>query len=252
MDVTGFSAPHHLAIIMDGNRRWAYRKNKSTQHGHDSGSRVIQGIAERAHERGVKWLTLFAFSSENWKRSSLELKGIMGVLRHYLKNEFHVLAENNVRLRIIGDLEGFSEDIRVLLKDTVRKTAGNTGLNLTIALGYGGQADMVSATRRIADAVQSGRLDVADIDADAVKRHSMTAVLPPIDLLLRTGGEIRVSNFLLWDLAYAELFFSDVLWPDFTPEILDDVFSQFEDRHRKFGGDEDAKTVDIRKKTANS
>jgi undecaprenyl diphosphate synthase len=252
LDVTGFSAPNHLAIIMDGNRRWAYQKNKSTQAGHDSGSRIIQGVAERAYDRGVKWLTLFAFSSENWKRSSLELKGIMAVLQHHLENEFHILADNNIRLRIIGDLEGFSEGIKVQLKDSVRKTEGNTGLNLTIALGYGGQADLASAARRITEAVQAGMLKPDEIDVDAVKKYLMTADLPAIDLLLRTGGEIRVSNFLLWDLAYSELFFSDVLWPDFTPELLDDIFTQFEGRHRKFGGDEDAENFVIRAKSANS
>lgn len=234
--MTGLSAPHHLAIIMDGNRRWAYRKNKSTQSGHDSGSQIIQSIAERAYNRGVQWLTLFAFSSENWKRSSLELKGIMTVLRHYLKNEFHVLADNNIRLRVIGDLSGFSQDIRDLLDDSVEKTKQNTGLNLTIALGYGGQADLAYAAKQMAKAVQEGALNPDKIDEDLFKQNLMTSSLPSVDLLLRTGGEVRVSNFLLWDLAYAELFFSKTLWPDFTPDEIDSIIDQFIGRDRRFGG----------------
>ena len=140
-------------------------------------------------------LPYFAFSSENWKRSSLELKGIMTVLRHYLKNEFHVLAENNIKLSVIGDLTGFSQDIKDLLQDSVDKTSHNTGLNLTIALGYGGQADMTYAAQQIAQAVASGKIAPSDIDEDLVKKNMMTSVLPNVDLLLRTGGEVRVSNF---------------------------------------------------------
>ena len=250
--MTDHSAPHHLAIIMDGNRRWAYRKNKSTQSGHDSGSRIIQSIAERAYDRGVKWLTLFAFSSENWKRSSLELKGIMAVLQHYLKNEFHVLAENNIKLRVIGDLTGFSAEIKKLLQESVEKTKNNTGLNLTIALGYGGQADVAYAAQQIAKAVKDGALDISKIDQDIIKKNLMTVDLPSVDLLLRTGGELRISNFLLWDLAYAELFFSDALWPDFTPDQLDDIINQFVGRNRRFGGGTGVDPIIVRAKTVNS
>ena len=233
--MTDHSAPHHLAIIMDGNRRWAYRKNKSTQSGHDSGSRIIQSIAERAYDRGVKWLTLFAFSSENWKRSSLELKGIMAVLQHYLKNEFYVLAENNIKLQ-----------------ESVEKTKNNTGLNLTIALGYGGQADVAYAAQQIAKAVKDGALDISEIDQDIIKKNLMTVDLPSVDLLLRTGGELRISNFLLWDLAYAELFFSDALWPDFTPDQLDDIINQFVGRNRRFGGGTGVDPIIVSAKTVNS
>ena len=247
-----FSVPHHMAIIMDGNRRWAYKQNLSTQSGHDKGSRMIQGVAERAYERGVKWLTLFAFSSENWKRSSLELKGIMTVLYHYLKNEFHVLQENNIKLRVIGDLSGFSDDIRELLDQSVLKTAKNTGLNLTIALGYGGQADIAQAAIQIAKLAASGELDPAKISENDVKTHMMAAALPAVDLLLRTGGEQRISNFLLWDAAYAELMFSDVMWPDFTPQMLDDVLDQFEQRDRRYGGGVVPEQIQIRAKTVNS
>lgn len=246
------SAPHHLAIIMDGNRRWAYRQNLSTQFGHDKGSRVIEAVAKRAYDRGVCWLTLFAFSSENWKRSSLELKGIMSVLRHYLKNELHVLEDNNIRLRVVGDLTGFSEEIKTMITETVEKTAHHTGLNMTIALGYGGQADMAYAAQQIANAVQSGNLDPAKVTVETVKANMMTSALPQVDLLLRTGGEQRISNFLLWDSAYAELFFSDAMWPDFTPFMLDEVLDQFEGRERRFGGGTMTTKDELQAKTANS
>lgn len=250
--MTGVSIPHHIAIIMDGNRRWAYRQNLSTQHGHDHGSRIIQSVAERAYERGVQWLTLFAFSSENWKRSSLELKGIMAVLKHYLKNELHILEENNIKLRVIGDLTGFSDEIRDLLGHSVLRTSTNTGLNLTIALGYGGQADITHAACQLAKLVASGKLDPDNFSINDLKANMMTSALPAVDLLLRTGGEQRISNFLLWDAAYAELVFSDVMWPDFSPELLDEAIGQFSHRDRRFGGSSVTEHNDVRAKTANS
>lgn len=244
--------PYHMAIIMDGNRRWAHQQNVSVQSGHEEGSRVIRNVAERASEHGVTWLTLFAFSSENWKRSSLELKGIMTVLHYYLQHEFHVLEENNVKLRIIGDVSGFSDDICKLLDQSVRKTAKNTGLNLTIALGYGGQTDIAQAAQQIARLAVKGQLEPATITEDDLKTHMMTASLPAVDLLLRTGGEQRMSNFLLWDMAYAELIFSDVMWPDFTPSMLDDVLDQFARRDRRYGGGVSNEMHQIRAKIAHS
>ncbi|MCE2517773.1 MAG: di-trans,poly-cis-decaprenylcistransferase [Alphaproteobacteria bacterium] len=231
------SVPSHLAIIMDGNRRWAYQRNKSTKDGHESGSRIIDGICRRAHERGVEWMTLFAFSTENWKRSALELKGIMAVLRHYLKHELNSLTENNIRLRVVGDLTGFSSDLVDLLDHATRITAHNTGLNLTVALGFGGQADLVSAARNIAAQVQDGTLSADKITADVLKANLSTADLPPVDMMLRTGNEKRISNFLLWDMAYAEMFFSPSLWPDFTVAMLDEFLDEYATRTRRFGGD---------------
>ncbi len=226
----------HMAIIMDGNRRWAYQRNKSARLGHEQGSKIIKDIARHAYDRGARWLTLFAFSSENWQRPSLERKGIMDVLKHYLTEEFHQLSENNIRFRVIGDLSRFSDDIVSLLKKSVSATAGNDGLNLTIALGYGGRSDIVHAMKSIAKKVASGDLAPDAITENMVKDNLYSAALPPIDLLLRTGCEKRVSNFLLWDLAYAELIFSDLLWPDFTPAALDDVFAEYDRRQRRFGG----------------
>lgn len=231
------SVPSHLAIIMDGNRRWAYQRNKSTKDGHESGSRIIDSICRHAYGRGVEWMTLFAFSTENWKRSALELKGIMAVLRHYLKHEQDSLMDNNIRLRVVGDLKGFASDVVDLLDHAVRLTERNSGLNLTIALGFGGQADLVSAAHKLAQQVQDGTLSPDKITAEQLKANLSTAVLPPVDLMLRTGNEKRISNFLLWDMAYAEMFFSPTLWPDFTVAMLDDILDEYATRTRRFGGD---------------
>ena len=230
-------APNHMAIIMDGNRRWARRQGKPTQFGHDRGARIIDGIAHRAYERGVNWLTLFAFSSENWQRSQLELKGIMTVLEHYLKHEMQRFEENNIRFRVIGDLKGFSKNIIKLLDDTILKTAANTGLNLTVALGYGGQKDIITAAQKLAQKVKAGTILAEDIDEEALKNALYTTDLPSVDLLLRTGDELRISNFLLWDIAYAELSFSVDLWPDFSAEKLDECLNDYASRQRRFGGD---------------
>ena len=234
------SIPYHMAIIMDGNRRWAYQRNKPTKTGHDHGSKIIEDIARHAHDRGVSWLTLFAFSSENWKRSSLELKGIMAVLRHYLTHEMQALTKNNIKLRVIGDLTGFADDIKALLTDAEQNTNGNTGLNLTIALGYGGQADLTQAAVSLAEKVAAGDLKPSAITEDLLKAELYTKTLPVVDLLVRTGGEQRISNFLLWDLAYAEMAFVDPLWPDFTTAVLDQILDQYALRNRRFGGDSTA------------
>ena len=231
--------PNHIAIIMDGNRRWAYQRNKPTKAGHDQGSQIIETISKHAYDRGVSWLTLFAFSSENWKRSSLEITGIMAVLKHYLSNELEALSENNIKLRVIGDLKGFSKDIKSLLSNAVSRTALNTGLNLTIALGYGGKDDLAQAAVKLAEKVQAGTLKPESINATMVKSELYTQDLPDVDLLIRTGGEKRISNFLLWDLAYAEMDFVDALWPDYTTELLDQNLSYFASRKRRFGGDAD-------------
>ena len=234
------SIPYHLAIIMDGNRRWAYKRNKPTKTGHDHGSKIIEQISRHAYDRGVSWLTLFAFSSENWKRSSLELKGIMAVLRHYLTHEMQTLIDNNIKLRVIGDLTGFDDDIKDKLVKAEKNTAGNTGLNLTIALGYGGQADLTQAAVALAEKVEKGQLKPSAITEEMIKAELYTQNLPVVDLLIRTGGEQRISNFLLWDLAYAEMAFVDPLWPDFTTAILDEILDQYATRNRRFGGDSTA------------
>lgn len=230
------SAPDHIAIIMDGNRRWATEKGRPSQFGHQHGSDIVEAVAEAAHNQGANWLTLFAFSTENWKRSSMELTGLMTVLRHYLKNHIPRIIEKNIRLRVAGDLSRFAPDIITLVEDAVVRTRSNTGLNLTIALGYGGHADLARAARAIAEAAAAGQLDPATVDEAMVKQHLTTAELPPVDLLIRTGREQRVSNFLLWDIAYAELAFTPTLWPDFTASELALIIADYTSRSRRFGG----------------
>lgn len=231
------SIPFHLGIIMDGNRRWAQKLGKPAYVGHESGSQVIRDIAEHAYERGVKWLTLFAFSTENWSRPKKELDAIMLILRTFLKEKASHIIKNNIRLRQVGDLTGFPEDIIALINDLIDQSRQNDGLNMTIAIGYGGQNDLVLATQKIAQKVESGMLSSGDITAEHVKAHLSTAELPPIDLLLRSGNEQRISNFLLWDLAYAEMVFSPVLWPDFSTDTLDEIFAEYAKRIRRFGGE---------------
>lgn len=232
--------PDHIAIIMDGNRRWAQERSLPVRQGHEQGSLNVEHIAEAAHERGVKWLTLFAFSTENWRRSPFEIRALMSIFRHYLKTKINRLIEKNIRLRVVGDQSRFPSDIIEMINESIARSATNSGLNLTIALGYGGKADVTMAARRIADQVKSGDLDINQINDDMIKAHLSTAELPPVDLLIRTGREHRISNFLIWDLAYAELAFSPTHWPDFTGEELSEMIDIFADSDRRFGGDANA------------
>ena len=229
--------PDHIAIIMDGNRRWAEAEGRAGHTGHHQGAGILEGIAEAVHDEGVSWLTLFAFSSENWNRSSAEITALMTVFRHYMRTRVDALMERDVRLRVIGDTAGFAPDIVEALDTLVERTAGNSGLNLTVALGYGGKADIAGAMRRIGKQIADGTLDPDSVDEGMVKDHLATAELPPVDLLVRTGREQRVSNFLLWDMAYAELVFSDTLWPDFSVQELRRLIDEYRDRDRRFGGD---------------
>jgi len=231
---------------MDGNRRWARMRSMPAAFGHDSGSSVIEGIARHAYDAGVEWLTLFAFSTENWRRSPLEVRGIMSVLERYLKTKLHTLMQNNIRLRVIGDLAQFPVNITQMLDSAIRETSGNDGLNLTVALGYGGHADIAMAARRLAELARDGEIDPASIDADMLKGHLGTKDLPPVDLLIRTGQEQRVSNFLLWDLAYAEFAFTETLWPDFTPDHLSSILADYARRCRRFGGDDAEETPPVK------
>ena len=223
--------PHHIAIIMDGNRRWAKQRRFEILRGHSTGTTTLKEIARHAHERGVKFLTTFAFSSENWRRPKIEVNGLIELMRRFLMQDLDTLMTDNVRLRIIGDLSPFDTDLQKLFAEAVSLTANNTGLNLTIAVNYGGQQDFLQAAQKM----QEKGIDLEGV-AD-VKAHMQTADLPSVDLLIRTGGEQRISNFLLWDSAYAELYFSPKFWPDFADEDLDAALADFANRDRRFGGD---------------
>ena len=229
--------PHHLAIIMDGNRRWARQRGRSTVMGHKKGADVLKDLARYAHEQEVRWLTAFAFSFENWSRPKIEIDGLLGLLRGFLENDVDELNKQNVKLRVIGNRSRFSSKLIDLIEWAERSTSGNTGLNLTLALDYGGRQEITEAVKILVSEVESGILTVGDIKDDVVKSRMSSVALPDIDLLVRTGGEQRISNFMLWDMSYAELYFTPVLWPDFSQTDFQQALEDFSARDRRFGGD---------------
>ena len=229
--------PHHLAIIMDGNRRWARQRGLSPVLGHKKGADVLKQAARYAHDHEVRWLTAFAFSFENWSRPKVEIDGLMGLLRGFLENDVGELHKQNVKLRVIGNRSRFSAKLVELIEWAEQYTSGNTGLNLTLALDYGGRQEITDALKVLVSEVENGILRVDDIKEDVVKSRMSSVALPDIDLLVRTGGEQRISNFMLWDISYAELHFSPVLWPDFSEQDFQQAIDDFLSRDRRFGGD---------------
>ena len=229
------SVPAHVAVIMDGNGRWASARHLPRVAGHREGARALRRTIEAAIQSGVGWLTIYAFSSENWGRPATEVLDLTGLLRHYLKNEIAELNTNGVRLRVIGDRTRFDADINAAVLHGERLTEGNTRLNLVVALSYGARDEIAAAARRLAIAVQDGQINAADIDETMVESALSTAGMPDPDLVIRTSGEQRLSNFLLWQAAYAELVFLDVLWPDFGPAHFADALAEYARRERRFG-----------------
>ena len=226
---------HHLAIIMDGNRRWAHAHGFEVLKGHHQGADTLEAISCAALDQKIEWLTVFAFSSENWRRPAAEVKGLMVLMKRFILTRSKELIDNNIRLRIIGRRDRFSGDLRDAIIDVEKSSAMNTGLNLTVALDYGGRQDLTAAAAKIAYEVESGLLKARQVNDDLLKSRLSTRVLPPVDLLIRTGGEQRISNFLLWDLSYAELHFSDRYWPEFTAQDLAVAISDYTKRERRFG-----------------
>ena len=227
--------PRHVAIIMDGNGRWAAARGQARLAGHREGARAVRRAIEAAMRSGVSWLTLYAFSSENWRRPQDEVRDLTGLLRNYLRSEIRELTDLGVRIRVIGDRERFDADIRTGLEDAERATQGNTRLNLTVALSYGARAEIVRAARRLATAAQAGQLDPAIIGEEHLSAELFTADMPDPDLVIRTSGEQRLSNFLLWQTAYAELVFLNVLWPDFDADQFAIALAAYAGRERRFG-----------------
>lgn len=227
--------PAHIAIIMDGNGRWAKARGLPRTAGHRKGAEAVRAAIKACRELGVRYLTLFGFSSENWKRSPDEVSDLMGLLRFYLRNEVKELHAAGVRLRIIGDRSRLSGDIVKLIEESEAKTAANTALDVVMALSYGGRQEIVEAARRIAAEAVAGRLDLAAIDEDRFPQFLFTAGVPDPDLMIRTSGEKRISNFLLWQAAYAEFVFLDVLWPDFGRAHLEEAILEFHKRERRYG-----------------
>jgi undecaprenyl diphosphate synthase len=227
--------PRHVAIIMDGNGRWAKARGLPRVAGHRRGADAVRAAIEGAIEQGVRYLTLFGFSSENWKRPASEISDLMGLLRHYLRAELAELHRNGVRLRVIGERERLAPDIVALIANAEETTRANTRLDLVIALSYGGRADIADAARRLAHEVKAGRLDPDAIDVARIDAALWTAGVPDPDLLIRTSGEQRISNFLLWQCAYAEFVFVDTMWPDFGQADLARAISEFQRRERRYG-----------------
>lgn len=227
--------PLHVAVIMDGNGRWARARGMPRSLGHREGAKAVRRAVEAACELGVGYLTLFGFSSENWSRPAQEIGDLMDLLRFYLRREIADLHNDGIRFRVIGDRSRLSPDIVTLIENGERLTAGNTRMVLTVALSYGGRRELTGVVQRIAEAVAAGRLDPAAIDEDVVAAHLDTADLPDPDLLIRTSGEKRISNFLLWQIAYTEFVFLDVLWPDFGQAHLAAALDEFARRDRRFG-----------------
>ncbi len=227
--------PRHVAIIMDGNGRWAEQRRRPRLVGHRAGARAVRDTIEFCIERGVEALTLFAFSSENWGRPQEEVSGLMRLFLSVLDREVDELARRGVRIRFIGEAQAFSPDIQKRMQATEALTGANSGLTLVIAANYGGRQDIAAAARQLASDARDGRIDPATIDETVFATRVALADLPAVDLCIRTGGDLRISNFLLWQLAYAELWFTPTLWPDMDAATLQAAFDDFSRRQRRFG-----------------
>lgn len=236
MGTENLKIPQHIAIIMDGNGRWARQKKMPRNYGHMQGSKRVEDICRAAHEFGVKYLTIYAFSTENWSRPVDEVKALMKILRDYLRESVKKANENNMRVRVIGDRERLDDDIRASIEQLEAVSAGNTGLNFQIALNYGGRDEMLRAIRKIATECKAGSLSVCDIDEKLFSSYLDTSDIPEPDFLIRTSGEQRLSNFLLWQTAYSEFYFPEVLWPDFDKKELRKAIEEYTKRDRRFGG----------------
>ena len=226
----------HVAIIMDGNGRWAAERGLPRIEGHRQGVETVRQVVETAAELGITHLTLFSFSSENWSRPKQEIYDLFGLLRRFVRRDLAELHKNNVKIRVIGSRVGLEDDILRMLDDAVALTKDNTALNLTIAFNYGARDEIARATKRIAEDVKAGRIAPEKITQDRFAAYLDTADLPDPDLLIRTSGEHRLSNFLLWQLAYAEFVFVDAYWPDFTKEVFESAIAEYQRRRRRFGG----------------
>lgn len=228
--------PEHVAIIMDGNGRWAKKRLMPRNFGHAEGAKAIERACENADELGIKYLTVYAFSTENWKRSVEEVTGIMNIFRKYLVDSIERSNRENMRVRIIGKRDGLPEDIIEKINNLEKETAKNTGLQFSVAINYGGRDELTRAVRSIAESYKNNELDIEDITEELICKRLDTRELPDPDLLIRTSGEFRTSNFLPWQIAYSEFYFTDILWPDFDMDALTDAVRYYNKRERRFGG----------------
>ncbi len=226
--------PTHIGIIMDGNGRWAKKRGLPRSAGHSKGAAVFKTVSRYCRDRGIKYLTVYAFSTENWKRSEQEVSGIMNLLREYLKDVKNY-TKDNIRVCFIGDREPLDDDIKALMAETEKTSENFDAMTLNIAINYGGLPEIANAARICASKVASGELSVEDITCEQIEKHLYTAPQPMPDLIIRTGGEYRLSNFLTWQSAYSELYFCDVLWPDFSAKHIEAALSEYAGRNRRFG-----------------
>ena len=228
--------PQHVAIILDGNGRWANSKGMPRNYGHAQGSKNVERICEEAWRMGIKYLTVYAFSTENWNRPKEEVDALMKLLRNYMKTCLKTAAKNDMKVRVIGDLSGLDEDIRSRILELQEATKGNGGLNFQIAINYGSRDEILRAVRKIAEDCREAKVEPEKIDEAVFEQYLDTHEIPDPDLLIRTSGEQRLSNYLLWQLAYTEFYFTDVLWPDFTKEELEKAVLKYNERDRRYGG----------------
>jgi undecaprenyl diphosphate synthase len=227
--------PRHIAIIMDGNGRWAQKHSLGRIAGHRKGAESVRNIVEACRKIGISYLTLYAFSSENWSRPEREVRALMTLLERYLKSEVKVMLKNNIRLLAIGDMGALPEKVRTILRDTIEKTAGNTAMTLILALNYGSHDEILGAVRKLIDEACQGKIRASDVTLERFAGYLFTGGIPDPDVLIRTSGEYRLSNFLLWQMAYTEFYFTDILWPDFREEQLIEAISEYQKRERRFG-----------------
>ena len=232
--------PQHIAIILDGNGRWAKAKGMPRNYGHAQGSKNVERICEEAWRMGIKYLTVYAFSTENWNRPDSEVAALMKLLRNYMKTCLKTAAKNDMKIRVIGDIEPLDDDIKNRIRELEEATVNNGGLNFTIALNYGSRDEITRAAKKLAANCAAGKVSAEEINEDLFQSYLDTHDIPDPDLMIRTSGEQRLSNYLLWQLAYSEFYFTDVPWPDFTKEELVRAIEEYNHRHRRFGGVEEA------------
>jgi len=235
IDIDNERLPRHIAIIMDGNGRWAKRRNQTRVFGHRQGAKSVRKVVEAAARLGINNLTLYAFSTENWNRPKHEVKTLMKLLVNALKNELGLMMKNNIRLNAIGHTDMMPTNVQQELQEVLDETKENTGLVLTLALSYGARQEILRAVQEISHKVKNNIISVENVDDNIINKHLYTQNLPDVDLLIRTSGEVRISNFLLWQIAYAELYFTDELWPDFNETSLHKAIADYQKRERRFG-----------------
>jgi undecaprenyl diphosphate synthase len=234
-DLDPAKLPKHVAVIMDGNGRWAKKRALNRIRGHEEGAESVRAVVKAGREIGIRWLTLYAFSEENWKRPKYEIEALMGLLKRFLKAELKEMLDNGIRFQCIGRVGKLPQDLQQILSETAEKTSHNTDMVLTLALSYGGRQEISDALAGIAKRIESGALKPSDVSEDLITQHLYTAQMPDPDFLIRTSGEYRVSNFLLWQIAYTEIYTTPVPWPDFRKEELVKALQAYQKRERRFG-----------------